>query len=627
MGTYNSNPLMNDQPNMMRTSAPSSDPRINDRLGRGINSDPRLNDLMDRGGNYPQHLDYSFQSNGSRQSFERQPIGHSLLDHLDLPGQLPDMSPSQYYSHESCSDSSSLRSFDVRRNDRYWSNASHGSGGMMEQSASPQGSTGNSWSRSSMDDVEMEMQRLKLELKRTMEMYSNACKEALSARQKAREYQSWKMEEERKIEEARQAEGAAIELAEREKQRCRAALEAAEAAKRAAEAETRKRIEAERRLHEEGKRKSGDSIIPDLRYRRYTIEEIEKATQNFSESLKIGEGGYGPVFRGMLDHTLVAIKALRPDAAQGRQQFQKEVEILSCIRHPNMVLLLGACPEFGCLIYEYMANGSLDDRLFQRGNTAPLSWQLRFKIAAEIATGLLFLHQTKPEPLVHRDLKPANILLDHNFVSKISDVGLARLVPPSVADNVTQYHMTSAAGTFCYIDPEYQQTGMLGIKSDIYALGVILLQLLTAKPPVGIAHHVERAIEKGVFDDLLDPAVRDWPLEDAMSLAKMAIKCAELRRKDRPDLGTVVLPELNRLRDIANDSLHLVAPGYAHHPYVASFQVQTHPTSLSLHTMSLLHYFNWHLYKHLAHIASLSLFVLMHQSGLAFRMNCAYTHR
>lgn len=132
------------------------------------------------------------------------------------------------------------------------------------------------------------------------------------------------MEEERKFEEARLAEEAATELAEREKQRCRAALEAAEAAKRATEVETRKRIEAERRLHEE-KKKTGEVTVPDLRYRRYTIDEIEKATENFSESLKIGEGGYGPVFKGILDHTLVAIKALRPDAAQGRQQFQKEV--------------------------------------------------------------------------------------------------------------------------------------------------------------------------------------------------------------------------------------------------------------------------------------------------------------
>lgn len=137
-----------------------------------------------------------------------------------------------------------------------------------------------------------------------------------------------------------------------------------------------------------------------------------------------------------------------------------QVEVLSCIRHPNMVLLLGACPEYGCLVYEYMHNGSLEDRLLCRGGSPPLLWQHRFRIAAEIATGLLFLHQSKPEPLVHRDLKPGNILLDRNLVAKISDVGLARLVPPNVADEVTQYRMTSTAGTFCYIDPEYQQTGM-----------------------------------------------------------------------------------------------------------------------------------------------------------------------
>ncbi|CAA7398776.1 unnamed protein product [Spirodela intermedia] len=203
-----------------------------------------------------------------------------------------------------------------------------------------------------------------------------------------------------------------------------------------------------------------------------------------------------------------------------------------------------------------MANGSLDDRLFRRGNTPVLPWQLRFRIAAEIGTGLLFLHQTKPEPLVHRDLKPGNILLDHNYVSKISDVGLARLVPPTVADTVTQYRITSTAGTFCYIDPEYQQTGMLGIKSDIYSLGIMLLQLITAKPPMGLTHHVERAIEKGNFKEMLDPAVPDWPVEEVLVFAKMSLKCAELRRRDRPDLATAILPELNRLRALAEDHMH-----------------------------------------------------------------------
>ncbi|KAL7244021.1 hypothetical protein ACSBR1_016277 [Camellia fascicularis] len=220
-----------------------------------------------------------------------------------------------------------------------------------------------------------------------------------------------------------------------------------------------------------------------------------------------------------------------------------------------MVLLLGACPEYGCLVYEYMANGSLEDRIFRRGNTPSLSWQLRFRIAAEIATGMLFLHQTKPEPLVHRDLKPAYILLDHNYVSKISDVGLARLVPPSVADDVTQYRMTSTAGTFCYIDPEYQQTGMLGIKSDVYSLGIMLLQLITAKPAMGLAHQVRRSIEKGTFVEMLDPTVPDWPIKEALCFAKIAVQCAELRRKDRPDLGKVVIPELDRLRDFGEEQM------------------------------------------------------------------------
>ncbi|KAK2993647.1 hypothetical protein RJ640_019287 [Escallonia rubra] len=148
-------------------------------------------------------------------------------------------------------------------------------------------------------------------------------------------------------------------------------------------------------------------------------------------------------------------------------------------------------------------------------------------------TGLLFLHHTKPEPLVHRDLKPANILLDRNYVSKISNVGLARLVPPSVADNVTQYRMTSTVGTFCYIDPEYQQTGMLGIKSDIYSLGIMFLQMITAKPPMGLTHHVEKAIEGGSFAEMLDQTLPDWPVEKELSFANMARKCAELRRKGR----------------------------------------------------------------------------------------------
>ncbi|XP_015571170.1 U-box domain-containing protein 52 isoform X2 [Ricinus communis] len=443
------------------------------------------------------------------------------------------------------------------------------------------GATSFSGSSQSMDDMEAEMRRLKLELKQTMDMYSTACKEALTAKQKAVELHRWRVEEERRMEEAKLAEEAALSAVQKEKARCRAAMEAAEAAKKIAELEAQKRLNVELRALKEAEemKKVMDALAQqDLRYRRYSIEEIEQATEYFAESRMIGEGGYGPVYKCYLDHTPVAVKVLRPDAAQGRSQFQREVEVLSLIRHPNMVLLLGACPEYGVLVYEYMAKGSLDDCLFRRGNTPVLPWQLRFRIAAQIATGLLFLHQTKPEPLVHRDLKPGNILLDHNYVCKISDVGLARLVP-AVAENVTQYHMTSTAGTFCYIDPEYQQTGMLGVKSDVYSLGIMLLQLITAKPPMGLTHMVEQAIEKGSFKEILDPAVGDWPMEEALTFAKLALQCAELRRKDRPDLGKEVLPELERLRSLAEEDMNHMLLGSSggpspHHSYVSRTTTQ-----------------------------------------------------
>lgn len=378
---------------------------------------------------------------------------------------------------------------------------------------------------SNTEDVEAEMRRLKLELTRTMEMYSTACKEALTAKQKAMELQKWKLEEQQKIEESRVTEDSD-------------------------DKQNTKSTESQRKANTETLFSQYDT-----RYRKYSIEEIEEATEYFSATRRIGEGGYGPVYKCHLDHTPVAVKVLRPDAAQGRSQFQQEVEVLCCIRHPHMVLLLGACPEYGCLVYEYMQNGSLEDCLLRKNKIPPLSWQHRFRIAAEICSGLLFLHQTKPEPIVHRDLKPANILLDRNFVSKIADVGLARLVPPSVQDSVTQYRMTSAAGTFCYIDPEYQQTGMLGVKSDVYSLGVMFLQIITAKPPMGLTHHVDRAIKKGTFAEMLDPGVPDWPVEEALGFAKLSLLCAELRRKDRPDLGKVVMPELERLRTLAEETM------------------------------------------------------------------------
>ncbi|KAK9266689.1 hypothetical protein L1049_012608 [Liquidambar formosana] len=244
------------------------------------------------------------------------------------------------------------------------------------------------------------------------------------------------------------------------------------------------------------------------------------------------------------------------------------LEILSNIRHPHLLLLLGACPDHGCLVYEYMENGSLDERLLRRNNTPPIPWFERYRIAWEVASVLVFLHNSKPKPIIHRDLKPANILLDHNFVSKIGDVGLATMLQTDPTSASTMYKDTGPVGTLCYIDPEYQRTGLISPKSDVYAFGMVILQLLTAKPAIALTHIVETAVDDGNVIEILDPEAGQWPIEETMELAKLGLSCAEIRRRDRPDLKDQVLPALKRLKeaaDMARDvssSLQLAPPNH-----------------------------------------------------------------
>lgn len=256
-----------------------------------------------------------------------------------------------------------------------------------------------------------------------------------------------------------------------------------------------------------------------------------------------------------------------------------QVEVLSQLRHPHMVLLLGACPENGSLVYEYMENGSLEDRIFCHGGTPPLPWFIRFRIVFEMACGLAFLHGSKPEPIVHRDLKPGNILLDKHYVSKIGDVGLSKLMSNVVPDSITEYRDTVLAGTFFYMDPEYQRTGTIRPKSDLYAFGIIILQLLTAKQAQGLVTTVESAIDSGLFEEILDSSITDWPLAETEKLATLALKCSALRCRDRPDLESEVMPVLEELLYIADVYCKLQQQNVdaSSHYFCPILQVQTQP--------------------------------------------------
>ncbi|XP_042509789.1 U-box domain-containing protein 33-like isoform X2 [Macadamia integrifolia] len=273
-------------------------------------------------------------------------------------------------------------------------------------------------------------------------------------------------------------------------------------------------------------------------FSQFSFLEIDKATSNFHQSGKIGEGGYGLVYRGTLRQTPVAIKLLHRDNLEGHVEFQQEVDVLSRVRHPNLVTLIGACPEAWALIYEYLPNGSLEDRLVCKDGTPPLSWKTRIRIAIEICSALIFLNSYKPHSVIHGDLKPANILLDANFVSKLGDFGISRLIRrPESSNPSTLCYKTSPKGTFAYMDPEFQVTGEMTSKSDIYSFGIIVLRLLTGKPAMGIVKEVQYALEKDNLIAVLDASAGNWPYVQAKQLAHLALRCCEMSGKNRPNLG------------------------------------------------------------------------------------------
>ncbi|KAF7129785.1 hypothetical protein RHSIM_Rhsim10G0054600 [Rhododendron simsii] len=287
--------------------------------------------------------------------------------------------------------------------------------------------------------------------------------------------------------------------------------------------------------------------------RRYPLAEVRWATHNFDDALLIGKGGFGKVYKGFMNYgdTVVAIKRLNTESKQGAEEFWSEIKTLSMLRHPHLVTLIGYsddCEEM-ILVYEYMANGTLADHLYKiRGqgntNTHHLTWKQRLQICINAARGLDYLHNTE-QGIIHRDVKTTNILLDENWVAKIADFGLSKM-------GTTQTHVsTDVKGTFGYLDPEYFLTRRLTKKSDVYAFGVVLFEVLCARPPVDIRDDnndeernlplwAQQCMKKGMLDQIIDPYLRGQiPPKHLKLFVKVANKCLHKHPQGTPTMAEV----------------------------------------------------------------------------------------
>lgn len=210
------------------------------------------------------------------------------------------------------------------------------------------------------------------------------------------------------------------------------------------------------------------------------LTTIAAATNNFSKENKLGEGGFGPVYRGVLDGGAeIAVKRLSARSRQGAAEFRNEVELIAKLQHRNLVRLLGCCVEKDekMLVYEYLPNRSLDAFLFGTAKTAHLDWRMRQSIIVGIARGLLYLHEDSCLKIVHRDLKASNVLLDNKMNPKISDFGMAKIFE----DEEIEVNTGHVVGTYGYMAPEYAMEGVFSVKSDVFSFGVLVLEILSGQ--------------------------------------------------------------------------------------------------------------------------------------------------
>ncbi|XP_052203614.1 cysteine-rich receptor-like protein kinase 10 [Diospyros lotus] len=290
--------------------------------------------------------------------------------------------------------------------------------------------------------------------------------------------------------------------------------------------------------------------ISEVQSLQYSLASIQEATNNFSDDNKVGEGGFGAVYKGILpDMQEVAVKRLSRNSGQGAVEFKNEVVLVAKLQHRHLVRLLGFCleGEEKILIYEFVPNKSLDYFLFDPEKQEKLDWSRRYKIIGGIARGILYLHEDSRLRIIHRDLKASNILLDGDMNAKISDFGMARIF------GVDQTHGNTSrvVGTYGYMSPEYAMHGQFSVKTDVYSFGVLILEIISSKKNSNF-------YESGYAEDLLSYAWKLWRDESPLKLVDpilegsysvnevlrcihIALLCVQEDPQARPSMATVIL--------------------------------------------------------------------------------------